>query len=279
MLVPFLQVMKLIKKTRNFYVDYSFHVALAVVSLVVVTAYYVGFEIQMAWLVCLGLFTTAVYSFAKHAHTLTRWNRWFWLILLLVSGITSVLYFQPQTSVWWLVVLVGILTTWYLFPFLGKNFRSVPVVKVLVVACIWSVMTVFLPVIRNLGTVETTTVLLGIQRFLLVVVWILPFEIRDLKTDDRHLKTIPQLVGVFYTKLLGWLLLGFILGIEIFLTTDTRMLIIAILIFLLSGILLGKSSTEQSPYFAAFWVEGIPIYWALLLLFNELLEGKSISIF
>lgn len=279
LLLRSLRAMNLIRNARNFYVDYSLHVAFSVVCLVLITAFYVGFKIQISWLVCLGLFTTAVYNFAKYADTFSRWGQWCWVILLFVTGIASVLFFKPQASVWWLVAVAGVLTLWYLFPFFGKNFRSIPVIKVLVVGVIWSLMTVFLPVVRNQVPVDIFVILLGVQRLLLVVVWLLPFEIRDLKTDNSQLKTIPQLVGVFYTKWLGWMLLVFIFCIEIYLATDIQTFVIAASIYLLSGILVAGSSAERSPYYAAFWVEGIPICWTLLLIFKDLLDGKGISVF
>ncbi len=41
------------------------------------------------------------------------------------------------------------------------------------------------------------------QRVLLVLAFLIPFEIRDLAYDKPELKTIPQRIGVTQTKIFG----------------------------------------------------------------------------
>ena len=95
----------------------------------------------------------------------------------------------------------------------------------------------------------------------------LPFEIRDLKFDSTQLITIPQKMGVKQTKILGFLMLLIILILEFFKneftlvnTTILVLILVATLAFLL------YSKINQGKYYSAFWVEGLPVLWLVLLL-------------
>jgi 4-hydroxybenzoate polyprenyltransferase len=52
-------------------------------------------------------------------------------------------------------------------------------------------------------TLDADVIITFVQVFLLVVVLMIPFEIRDLNYDKFTLKTLPQLFGVRKTKILG----------------------------------------------------------------------------
>jgi hypothetical protein len=107
-----------------------------------------------------------------------------------------------------------------------------------------------------------------IQRFLLVVVWTLPFEIRDLDYDQGSLGTLPQQLGIKRTKGVGLMLLIIALVLEALKhAPNTAHFLSFILLFFGSAYLLAISKKEQSGYFASFWVESIPIVWMLIFLF------------
>jgi 4-hydroxybenzoate polyprenyltransferase len=97
-----------------------------------------------------------------------------------------------------------------------------------------------------------------------VYVWvaILPFEIRDVTIDSSNLKTLPQQLGIYNTKILGIILL--VLGAlcsPLFFGANNEMLFSTLLIFVLLGMLLYYSDPSNSFYYTAFWVEGIPVVW------------------
>ena len=98
------------------------------------------------------------------------------------------------------------LTLLYAIPFLSgfhKNLREVSYLKIVVVALVWSGFTVLIPVLDAGIEFSIQLVLVAIQRFLIVVVLILPFDIRDVKYDAISLQTIPKKIGVEKTKKLG----------------------------------------------------------------------------
>jgi hypothetical protein len=134
------------------------------------------------------------------------------------------------------------------------------------VALCWVGVTLFLPIINNSLPLTSYMFLVAAQRFILIFVLILIFEIIDLRLDDPHLKTVPQQIGVVKTKQVGVTLMVLFVLLE-FLSSDFRIeffdlksaLAITTILFLLF------SNENRSRYYASFWVESIPIFWWLVV--------------
>ncbi|MGB7842171.1 MAG: hypothetical protein WBL21_05230, partial [Salinimicrobium sp.] len=166
-------------------------------------------------------------------------------------------------------VFFGIFTMLYSLPVLSKrkNLRSVSGVKIFIIALVWAGVTVILPVASANLKLDIFILVEFLQRFLLVLVLILPFEIRDLKYDLQELGTIPQKVGVTKTKILGYFFLLLMLVLESFKQNTSRTSWVAFLLMVLTAALFTwRSKERQSKYYASFWVEGIPILWLLILM-------------
>jgi len=186
--------------------------------------------------------------------------------------------FQLTTKTLLYIFGFGIITFLYAIPFLPKrlfldsqhNLRSIGGLKIYLIALVWSGVVVFLPLVENDIIINDDAVLMGIQRFIFIIVLILPFEIRDLRYDSLKLSTVPQKIGVKQTKLMGSMLLLFFLLIEFFkdiISFKKNAIIFSVA--LITYIFLIFSKTEQRKYYSAFWVEGIPIFWLILMfLFN-----------
>ena len=92
------------------------------------------------------------------------------------------------------------------------------------------------------------------------------FEIKDLKNDDPHLKTVPQQIGVKNTKTLGFILLVIFSGLGFFNRNFQFVeLQLNFLIAIVIGVFLFFTTENRSKYYTDFWVESIPIFWFLLL--------------
>ena len=166
-----------------------------------------------------------------------------------------------------LVFLAGILVLLYSIPLSKKrkNFRALRGLKIHLVALAWLVITFYLPLVFS-ETVDLDNLLFStLQRYIFVLVATLPFEIRDLNSDDFQLSTLPQKFGVRNAKLLGVILIIFHLSISFFITKiPLDFFIIEFFVFLGLMVLILKSKEDQSEYYSSFWVEGIPILWCLL---------------
>lgn len=169
----------------------------------------------------------------------------------------------------------ALITFLYAIPFLPKhlfldsknNLRHVGGLKVYLIALVWTGVTVFLPLINNQFVISTDVFLTATQRFIFVVVLILPFEIRDLRYDSLKLATIPQKIGVKQTKMLGIFLLMVFFFLEFFKDAIIiNRLQSLCLLSITTGIFLIVSKKEQGKYYSSFWVEGLSILWLLLVL-------------
>ncbi|GAA3636630.1 hypothetical protein GCM10022397_22830 [Flavivirga jejuensis] len=169
----------------------------------------------------------------------------------------------------------AMITFLYAIPFLPKRFfldkqhnlRSVSGLKIYLIALIWAGVTVLLPLINNDYYIDTNVIITAIQRYLFIIVLMLPFEIRDLRYDSLKLSTIPQKIGVKQTKLIGSIVLGVFFFLS-FLKDDTSAMhiIISIIITGITLLFLVYSKIEQGKSYSSFWVEGVPIIWLILLL-------------
>jgi hypothetical protein len=182
-------------------------------------------------------------------------------------------FFQLQTITQLISVGFLGLTLLYTLPFFPnrKNARNWSGVKIYIVSLCWVGVTLVLPLFNALpesAAIFTADFFLKcIQRFLLIFVLVLVFEIIDLTQDDPHLHTVPQQIGVKRTKILGLLLLLPFYFLEL-LKNDfekSQLLINLIMVVVLSLFLI-FANERRSRYYASFWVESVPVLWWFLLL-------------
>lgn len=163
----------------------------------------------------------------------------------------------------------GLLTVLYAIPFLSgfqKNLRNISYLKIVIVAVVWVGSTVLLPIYDAGKTIDTRVILVAFQRFLIVAVLILPFDIRDLKYDAISLQTIPRKIGIQKTKKLGFGLLLLAMVFEFLINSESNTKNIFLGIALIVLLFLMRATKDQSKYYSSFWVESLPIFWWLLLL-------------
>lgn len=274
--------MRFLKSIFDFYINSSIHVALAVFSLTWITIIQFHIEFDVVILFFIFFATITGYNFIKyfglakfHHRRLANWLKIIQLFSLLCFILLCYLTFQLQFRTLLYIIGFGVVTFLYAIPFLPKrlfldsqqNLRAVSGLKIYVIALVWSGVTVFLPLINADFDINTDVVLTAIQRFLLVIALMLPFEIRDLKYDSLKLSTIPQKIGVTGTKISGIILLLFFFLIEFFKDEITQKNIIIILIVtIITQLAILFAKKYQSKYYSGFWVESIPVFWLLLIL-------------
>ncbi len=264
------------RRIFNFYLDSSIHVALAVFSLVQVTllTFNIATHHHFSWFLFFGTITS--YNFIKYGVEAEKYikvaNQYHKSIQLFsfIAFIGAIYHaYFLNLDVWLGVFVLLFLTALYAIPVLphARNLRSLGGLKVFVVALVWAGTTVTLPNLVTNNFISWDIWVETFQRFLVVLILLIPFEIRDLKYDDLALKTLPQRYGVTKTKTIG----AFMVVIFFFCTfmkdeIPTFELIGKGILFLVLGSLMFVTKRNQSTYFASFWVEGIPILWYILVL-------------
>jgi hypothetical protein len=269
--------MHIVKTIFNFYLNASIHVALAVYSFVRITELYFGLAYNEALDYFVFYGTITGYNFVKyfgiakfHHRSLTQ-NLKVIQVFSLVCFLLMCYYgFQLSLNTLFLYGSFGLLTVLYAIPFLSglqKNLRNISYLKVIVVAIVWAGVTVVVPIFDSHDVLNYQEIaLLFLQRFLLVCVLILPFDIRDIKYDFISLQTIPRKIGVKNTKKMGFVLLLFALVIEFLISTQTVSKNIFLGFSFATLFFLMRAKEGQSKYYSSFWVESLPIVWWLLLI-------------
>ena len=177
--------------------------------------------------------------------------------------------FQIQLKTLFFAIPFVILTFLYAVPFLSgfdKTLRQVSYLKIIVVAIVWAGFTVLIPSVEAGEEISLKLLLLAVQRFLIVVVLTLPFDIRDVKYDAISLQTIPKKIGIEKTKRLGLGLMIFALLIEYGINANNISKNVFMVFFFASLVFLMRSKINQSKFYSSFLVESLPIIWWLLLL-------------
>ena len=267
----YLRVIKWSKSIFDFYINSSIHVALAVVCLANVSATVSSNSLPSSLLIFIFCSALFAYNFIKFFpfimnNKTNKLSRFILIITLLCFLVSIFLFFKLKLLTQIFVLIGGILVFLYSTPFKQEkdNLRNIKGWKVYLVVITWVLLTVGVPFSMtpafSLNLFFNLLIIEGIYIF----VSILPFEIRDLAIDAPGLHTFPQRLGIFKTKILGSILL-FIILIYTFLKFGfhSPFSLSTGLCLIILTILLNRSSSKRSKYFSSFWVESIPVFWAV----------------
>lgn len=270
--------MRFLKQLFHFYITSSIHVALSVYSLVRMTHFMfnIASDVPMANFAFFG--TIVGYNFVKYdalARTKKNQMRNELKLIALLSLFSFVgvgyYFFQLQRITQVVSVGVLVLTMLYTLPFFPnrKNARNWAGVKIYIVSLCWVGVTLVLPLINAHVNLGLDFFLKCVQRFILVFVLILIFEIIDLANDDPHLQTVPQQIGVRRTKIVGLFLMLVPFYFLEFLKINfiEKQLYVNLVLVLMVSLFLLFANEKRSKYYTSFWVESIPILWWLMVVF------------
>ncbi|WP_299890179.1 hypothetical protein [uncultured Lacinutrix sp.] len=274
--------MRFFKQLYDFYLNASIHVAFAVYALTWITLKNFNIVYDESMLYFNFYATITGYNFVKyfgiakfHHRSLTTW-------LKVIQVFSFACFVLMCYYAWFLdkntlicIFVFGIITFLYAIPFLPKkmyldnqqNLRDISGLKVYVVGLVWSGVTVFLPLINKGYVFDADVYITGFQRFIFVIVLVLPFEIRDLQFDSLRLSTIPQKIGIKRTKIIGVLLLLVFFFLEYFKNELTsKNIIIHLFTFLITALFLIFANKKRNRSYSSFWVESIPIFILVLII-------------
>ncbi|MDB9755207.1 hypothetical protein OAB20_02820 [Winogradskyella sp.] len=274
--------MELLKRLFNFYLNSSIHVALSAFALTWVTLIEYDLEYQKNMLYFVFFASITGYNFVKyfglakfHHRSLANWLKVIQLFSLIAFLLMSYYFLLLKLSSMLYVIALAIITFLYAIPLIPRKYvldeqqklRDIGGLKVYVIALVWMVTTVILPLIENDKSLNTDALITSMQRFCFIIVLMLPFEIRDLNYDSLKLSTIPQKIGVKRTKICGVLLLMVFMMLEFFKDELSTITVVSTLIIVFVTLLfLIFSHKNQSKYYSAFFVESLPVVWLIVLL-------------
>ena len=269
--------MRIVKLIFNFYINCSIHVGLSCYALVLMTQYmfHIPYEESVVKFAFFG--TIVGYNFVKYdalarAHKTNMRDELKVIILFSFCSLVLVGYYFFILERIAQIVAASFLsiTLLYTLPFFPnrKNARNWAGVKIYIVALCWVGVTLVLPILNSGIFITSDFYLKCIQRFILVFVLILIFEIIDLANDDPHLQTVPQQIGVNRTKMLGWFLMVVFYFLEFFKSNfDEKQLVVNFILVVLIALFFLFANEKRSKYYTSFWVESIPTLWWLMVVF------------
>ena len=200
------------------------------------------------------------------------------LFMLVFGSLTGIIFLEIFE--WDLVLLMifpGIVSVLYPISFKRPfssftSLRTFPGLKMFLIAITWSYVTSIVPVALY-DSLTLETLLEFLMRSLLILALVIPFDIRDVPYDDENMRTIPQVIGRDHARQLSmffitlyqlWLLLRF------FLFADDVVYTLALMLGLEIGYWLVRfSNREQDELYFSFWIEGVPIFCAALLMLGS----------
>ena len=252
---------------------------MAVCALLYITAFEYDFDLRLALLGFVFFGTVSGYNFIKyfgvarfHHRSLTSKLKAIQVFSFLCFGGLVYFVIQIPSKLYWIIAGLAVMTFLYAIPLLGKkNIRTLSGLKIFVVALVWATVTVFLPILDANEPMHLDVWITFLQRYIMVIVLTIPFEIRDINYDATALGTLPQKIGVNASKWLAVLLMYFGFTLDLFKDEFSCSHIGAFaLTSFLCALALWGAKKEQHEYYAAFWVELIPVFWMVLFYFLKI---------
>lgn len=197
------------------------------------------------------------------------------LISVLAIIPIGLFYLGMQAKI--LMVFTGVIACAYNFPFLILNnkkigLRHLPGVKLFLIAIVWAVSVVVLPIVQaegmyNIKIPATEMFLLAAKRFLFIAAITIPFDIRDLFQDKLYeLKTIPVIIGERKARMFCLGLLVLYLFLLLLFSQSVNMDVIALTTsLLLTAWLIFRSDIKKDEYYYFLYLDGTMIVQFILL--------------
>ncbi len=262
--------MTILKRFFDFYINSSIQVGLAVFGFSKIVALHFNKNFNFTWFYFVFFSTIVGYNFLKYNAVFTSRNHYFlkkYFSVFIVSMISFLL------SIYFFICLkfeikIGVLFCSFLvilYPFIRRFWYLKTVcVAICVTAFVFVPFYNFILDFFNGNGVVICEFFFMIKLFLFILASMMPFEIYDSQFDDKKLQTIPQKFGITATKVIGYfLILGFVL-ISIYWKENLEIDLFIAFLMLIS---IFFSNLSCSKYFCSFWVEIIPFFWWILLVF------------
>lgn len=201
--------------------------------------------------------------FSGYLYTKYQNTKYFYKIFLLnvITGIISaalIIFNHNEIRLvkWCIIVVLGLLYNSF---FLETYIRKIPLLKVFYVGLVWGLVNAWL-------TLPEFNFPIFFISFFFVTALVLPFDIRDMKSDT--VQTFPKLIGVQNTKYLAYLLV-FVSAILSVFYLKTQFSISFFLTSIFTFILIYFSENSNRDSYYSFWVEscsGLPfLFWIIYL--------------
>jgi 4-hydroxybenzoate polyprenyltransferase len=275
-----------IKEGLKWIVANQFIIAVSAVCLTLETFLLVGWPLKpeavTGFVFCSSL---AIYNLAFLGKKPFEWtttdNKKRVFLLFGVASACSmafIFYLSYTTVVLAAITALGGLLYLYKLPWLGKGFqlRDIPLAKNILLALIWSMVTVLIPLSAHTGlhNLPSETPLIFFRRFFFIVAIAIPYDIRDYTIDTRNrLHTLPVSIGINKTKVIAMsslLVFALLIIFDPFhpqaIVYSFRTSLALFLSAIFTGVIILMSTAERKKIYFSLLLDGSMILQFLLLL-------------
>jgi hypothetical protein len=183
-------------------------------------------------------------------------------IVVISSLISFFLFLKLPMPVRFSIVPLGLITLLYQSKLPYFSFRQNGIIKIITVAFVWAMLIVVIPAIYFEGDALFIK-LKFLFAFFYVLLLTLSFDQRDILIDKKNLGTIPQLFP--RQKKYIYLVIGSVLITTAYYIFSGIDYYVALIMISISLILSWYSDNKKSFYYTAFVIEGLPIFWGIIL--------------
>ncbi len=191
--------------------------------------------------VLVGLGTTFFYAYSSHLFAITSAGR----SILLISGISLIIlsayilkYDQFVLTTFFFLLLTCYSTTFSNY----GTLRQIPLLKSIFISICWTFFVLILPIWLTLKTFTFSASELVLMSLLFYALTI-PSDIRDINSDPKSMKTLPQLTGYVCAGRIGITLIA-LFGIGFFFLTKGILFLFFVALAIYISLLFLKRKTK-----------------------------------
>jgi 4-hydroxybenzoate polyprenyltransferase len=192
-------------------------------------------------------------------YKLRYWNILFSLVSI---GLIFYLLVSHPFFLGWPLFIPPTLSILYILPLRnGNNLRHVPFIKIFLIAITWVWVSTYIPIWLDNKVMDAYTILFIFHRLLFIVAITIPFDIRDVFSDQRsNLQTLPSYYGVSLSRkyALGTAFLSLVPLIPFYIAGQFKLwsipfygVFMALVLYLIQ-----KSSPYRSAYYFGYLLDG-----------------------
>ncbi len=212
----------------------------------------------------------------RYRHILHLWPTTIAVFLLACIGLIYSLWMLPRKDLF-LLSMPFILTLGYLVPlYNSKRFRDIPFLKIILVALVWTWVTLIFPLMRYEMVPGSWVIpLMIVERALFIFAITIPFDIRDMEQDLlSRTKTIPSTFHIKSSKLMAGIALCVALIIDAVLAGyygfyTPGSLMGFLLTYVLSLFLIFNSSPDKPDWYYTGLVDGTMLLLPLAIFLGD----------
>ncbi len=211
------------------------------------------------------------YSWAKN-------NKYIYFSILIIASIFLIYFFiNLKLNIIVYLIPFAILNLLYSLPIFKRiKIRKIPLIKIFLIAFVWTFVTVNIPFIYSEVRLSNAIYLLFLERFIFIIAITIPFDIRDIQQDKINgVKTIPYFLGENKSYLLSNILIiifSIITTIHYLIYLNYYILFSFIITTIITLILLNSKSIRKNKYFYYGYLDGSMFLFGLLVVLSGFLE-------